>query len=107
MRGRRRAGRVGGGEVRGSSARTGQWGEQRALEGVYTYGEVSRRSWDAKLRIECMDGDGIDVSVLYPTQMLAIQAHREADALAMVLILTSVSIFALYFVNRMTRRADA
>src|SRR5262245_38634168 len=53
--------------------------KQRALEGVYTYGEVSRRSWDAKLRIECMDDDGIDVSVLYPTQMLAIQAHRDVD----------------------------
>ena len=40
--------------------------KQRALEGVYTYGEVSRRSWDAELRIQCMDDDGIDVSVLYP-----------------------------------------
>ncbi len=46
---------------------------------MYTYGEVSRRSWDAKLRIECMDDDGIDVSVLYPTQMLAIQGHPDVD----------------------------
>ena len=53
--------------------------KQRALEGVYTYGEVSRRSWDAELRIQCMDDDGIDVSVLYPTQMLAIQAHPDVE----------------------------
>ena len=53
--------------------------KQRALEGVYTYGEVSRRSWDAELRIKCMDDDGIDVSVLYPTQMLAIQAHPDVE----------------------------
>jgi molybdate transport system permease protein len=36
----------------------------------------------------------------------AIQAHRETDALAMVLILTSVSVLALYAVNRMTRRHE-
>jgi molybdate transport system permease protein len=34
----------------------------------------------------------------------AIQAHRESDAVAMVLILTSVGIFSLYAVNRLVRR---
>jgi molybdate transport system permease protein len=33
----------------------------------------------------------------------AIQSHREADAVAMVLILTSVGIFSLYAVNRLAR----
>jgi molybdate transport system permease protein len=36
----------------------------------------------------------------------AIQAHREAEAVGMVLILTSVTIVALYAVNRLTRRRD-
>ena len=53
--------------------------KQRALEGVFTYSEVSRRGWDPKARIECMDADGIAVSVLYPTQMLAIQAWPDVD----------------------------
>jgi molybdate transport system permease protein len=34
----------------------------------------------------------------------AIQAHRESDAVAMVIILTSVGIFSLYAVNRLVRR---
>jgi molybdate transport system permease protein len=34
----------------------------------------------------------------------AIQAHREADAVAMVLVLTSVGIVALYVVNRLVGR---
>ncbi len=34
----------------------------------------------------------------------AISAHRETDAVAMVLILTSVGIFSLYAVNRLVRR---
>ena len=33
----------------------------------------------------------------------AIQSQREADALGMVLILTSVGIFSLYAVNRLAR----
>src|SRR5438128_5262798 len=45
----------------------------RALAGEFTYSEVSRRAWDPKLRLEFMDTDGIAASVLYPTQMLAIQ----------------------------------
>jgi predicted TIM-barrel fold metal-dependent hydrolase len=53
--------------------------KQAALEGRFTYSEVSRRGWDAKERVACMDADRIDVSVLYPTQMLAIQAHPDVD----------------------------
>ncbi len=53
--------------------------KQQALEGAFRYGEVSRRSWDPKLRLECMDTDGIDVAVLYPTQFLAIQAWPDVD----------------------------
>lgn len=36
-----------------------------------------------------------------------IQAHREADAAGMVAILTSITIVALYLVNRLTRVRDA
>ncbi len=53
--------------------------KQKALEGAFAYGEVSRRSWDPKLRLECMDTDGIGVAVLYPTQFLAIQAWPDLD----------------------------
>jgi predicted TIM-barrel fold metal-dependent hydrolase len=53
--------------------------KQRALEGVFTYSDVSRRGWDPKLRLECMDADGIAVSVLYPTEMLAIQAWPDLE----------------------------
>jgi molybdate transport system permease protein len=37
----------------------------------------------------------------------AIQSHREADAAGMVAILTSITIVALYAVNRLTRQRDA
>ena len=53
--------------------------KQDALEGRFTYSEVSHRGWDAKERIACMDADHIDVSILYPTQMLAIQGHDDVD----------------------------
>jgi molybdate transport system permease protein len=36
----------------------------------------------------------------------AIQAHREADAVGMVLILTSLTVLALYLVNKLTGRRD-
>jgi molybdate transport system permease protein len=36
----------------------------------------------------------------------AIQSHREADAAGMVAILTSITIVALYAVNRLTRQRD-
>lgn len=53
--------------------------KERALAGEYTYSEVSRRAWDPALRVQCMDADGISVSVLYPTEMLAIQAWPDVD----------------------------
>jgi molybdate transport system permease protein len=37
----------------------------------------------------------------------AIQAHRENEALGMVLILTSIAVGLLYVVNKITARRDA
>ena len=51
----------------------------RALAGEFRYSEVSRRAWDAAARVACLDADGISASVLYPTQMLAIQSWPDLD----------------------------
>ena len=53
--------------------------KQRALEGEFPYSEACQYGWDPDLRIQAMDKDGIAVSVLYPTQMLAIQAWPDLD----------------------------
>ena len=39
----------------------------------------ARRGWDPDLRVQAMDKDGIAVSVLYPTEMLAIQGWPDVD----------------------------
>ncbi len=53
--------------------------KQRALEGAFPYSEACRHGWDPDLRIQAMDKDGIAVSVLYPTEMLAIQGWPDVD----------------------------
>jgi len=43
------------------------------------YGEMSRIGWDANARLEAMDKDGIEISVLYPSVLLSIQASPDID----------------------------
>jgi len=47
--------------------------------GEVKYSEVRPAAWDAKLRLQDMDMDHIDVSVLYPTMMLGLQAAPDLD----------------------------
>jgi uncharacterized protein len=43
------------------------------------YSELSRFGWDAKARLEAMDRDGLEISVLYPSVLLSIQAWPDLD----------------------------
>jgi uncharacterized protein len=53
--------------------------KRRALEGAFPYSEACQVGWDPDLRAQAMDKDGIAVSVLYPTEMLAIQGWPDVD----------------------------
>ncbi len=51
----------------------------RARAGKMRYTEVRPAAYNAKARLQDMDTDGIDLAVLYPTSMLAIQAHPDPE----------------------------
>ena len=51
----------------------------RAQRGELRYTEVRPAAWDAGARLVDMDEDGIDVSVLYPTLLLGIAGHPDAE----------------------------
>jgi len=51
----------------------------RALAGKLRYTEVRPAAFDARARLVDLDADGIDVSVLYPTYLLGIQGHPDAE----------------------------
>ena len=46
---------------------------QRAMRGELRYTEVRPAAYNAKARLDDMRADDIDMSVLYPTQLLGIQ----------------------------------
>ena len=48
-------------------------------ESGWVFGQMSRIGWDAKTRLQYMDKDEIDISVLYPSMLLAIQGWPDAD----------------------------
>jgi predicted TIM-barrel fold metal-dependent hydrolase len=50
---------------------------QRAMNGELKYTEVRPAAYNAKPRLEDMAADDIDVSVLYPTQLLGIQSNKD------------------------------
>ena len=50
---------------------------QRAMNGELRYTEVRPAAYNAKARLEDMRADDIDMSVLYPTQLLGIQANPD------------------------------
>jgi uncharacterized protein len=51
----------------------------RARSGNMRYTEVRPAAYNAKARLQDMDQDGIDLSVVYPTMLLGIQAHTDRD----------------------------
>jgi uncharacterized protein len=51
----------------------------RARSGNMRYTEVRPAAYNAKARLGDMDEDGIDLAVLYPTEMLGLQAVRDED----------------------------
>jgi predicted TIM-barrel fold metal-dependent hydrolase len=51
----------------------------RALAGEMRYTEVRPAAWDAPSRLVDMDADGIERSVLYPTLLLGIAGHPDAE----------------------------
>ena len=52
---------------------------QRAMRGELRYTEVRPAAYNAKARLDDMHADDIDMSVLYPTQLLGIQAYKDVD----------------------------
>jgi predicted TIM-barrel fold metal-dependent hydrolase len=52
---------------------------QRAMNGELRYTEVRPAAYNAKPRLEDMDSDDIQTSVLYPTQLLGIQCYKDVD----------------------------
>jgi predicted TIM-barrel fold metal-dependent hydrolase len=52
---------------------------QRAMTGQMRYTEVRPAAYNAKPRLQDMDADQIDKSVLYPTQLLGIQGNPDID----------------------------
>ncbi len=52
---------------------------ERALRGELRYTEVRPAAWNAPARLADMDQDRIAKSVLYPTLLLGIQGHPDAD----------------------------
>ena len=51
----------------------------RAQKGELRYTEVRPAAWDAAARLADMDEDSIDQSVLYPTLLLGIAGHPDAE----------------------------
>jgi predicted TIM-barrel fold metal-dependent hydrolase len=51
----------------------------RAFRGEMRYTETRPAAWNAKARLHDMDQDHIDLAVLYPTMLLALQSERDVD----------------------------
>jgi predicted TIM-barrel fold metal-dependent hydrolase len=51
----------------------------RVIAGEISYTETRPSGWTADLRLHDMDEDGIDLSVLYPTNMLGLQGLHDVD----------------------------
>lgn len=47
--------------------------------GAIPYSRTRPSGWTAELRLQDMDMDGIEISVLYPTSMLGLQSMRDVD----------------------------
>jgi predicted TIM-barrel fold metal-dependent hydrolase len=51
----------------------------RAFRGEMRYTETRPAAWNAKARLQDMDQDHIDLAVLYPTMLLALQSELDVD----------------------------
>ncbi|MBO0731888.1 MAG: amidohydrolase family protein [Acidimicrobiaceae bacterium] len=51
----------------------------RVRRGELTYTETRPSGWTASLRLQDLDTDGIDLSVLYPTSMLGLQSVTDVE----------------------------
>jgi predicted TIM-barrel fold metal-dependent hydrolase len=51
----------------------------RAFRGEMRYTETRPAAWNAKARLQDMDQDHIDLAVLYPTMLLALQSEHDVD----------------------------
>ncbi len=51
----------------------------RSFRGELRYTEVRPAAWNAIARLKDMDQDGIDLAVLYPTNLLGLQSLRDVD----------------------------
>jgi len=65
--------------ARGASGTAGFSREERerAWRGEIPYSKVRPAAWDAELRLKELDSEGIDMSVLYPTLLLNLQAETD------------------------------
>jgi predicted TIM-barrel fold metal-dependent hydrolase len=52
---------------------------ERAQKGQMRYTEIAPAAYDPKARLEVLDQDGIDISVLYPTMLLGIAGLADHD----------------------------
>jgi uncharacterized protein len=52
---------------------------EQVRSGELTYTTTRPSGWTASLRLDDMDTDGIDVSVLYPTTMLGLQSMKDVE----------------------------
>jgi predicted TIM-barrel fold metal-dependent hydrolase len=52
---------------------------ERVRNGELNYSQTRPSGWTASLRLEDMETDGIDVSVLYPTTMLGLQSMKDVE----------------------------
>jgi predicted TIM-barrel fold metal-dependent hydrolase len=52
---------------------------ERVRRGELSYSQTRPSGWTASLRLDDMDADGIDVSVLYPTMMLGLQSMHDVE----------------------------
>jgi predicted TIM-barrel fold metal-dependent hydrolase len=51
----------------------------RVRNGELVYSNTRPSGWTASLRLQDLDTDGIDISVLYPTTMLGLQGEKDVD----------------------------
>src|SRR5215471_5957234 len=51
----------------------------RAFRGEMRYTETRPAGWNAKIRLQDMDQDHIDLAVLYPTMLLGLQSETDVD----------------------------
>ncbi|MET0146625.1 MAG: amidohydrolase family protein [Ilumatobacteraceae bacterium] len=65
--------------AQGGSGTAGFTDEESQAVWTGHYSKVRPAGWTADLRLDDLDADGIDLSVLYPTRLLGLQGVRDVD----------------------------